>query len=69
MAPTVSLESQSMPIMKAMMVAGRDPREGIFPSLGLTVCSLLAVAHRIAFHAYYPQPEGLWRRKRLYYYV
>ena len=30
---------------KAMMDSGRDPREGIFQSLGLIVSWLLAVAH------------------------
>ena len=57
MAPKLSLGSQSMSIMKAIMAMEWDPREGILPSLGLTDCWLLAVAYRIAFHVYYPQPE------------
>ena len=31
--------------LKAMMDSGQDPREGLFPSLGLIVSCLLAVAH------------------------
>ena len=38
---------------KAMMAAGRDPREGILPSLGLIVSWLLVVACRITLFFFY----------------
>ena len=37
--------------LKLMVVAGRDPREGIFLSLGLIVSWLLAVAYTITVPA------------------
>ena len=37
---------------KMMMDVGRNPREGIFPSLGLIVSWLLAVTNIITFHVF-----------------
>ena len=38
-------------IWKALLEAGRNPREGVFPTLGLIDSWLLAVAYRISVYA------------------
>ena len=40
-----------------MMGSGRDPREGIFPSLGFIVCRLCCMTHR-HLYVYHPRPVG-----------
>ena len=47
------------------MDVGQDPREGIFPSLGLIISWLLAVAYGIAVHVYYHSQQGVCCHKAM----